>query len=354
MIDTEVHLEPLIREVNAAEWIAIDTEADSLHAYPEKLCLIQVSIPGHDVLVDPLAGMALGNFFEALNRHTLLMHGADYDMRLFKRGHDFVPRIIFDTMLAARLIGRTQFGLSALVKDYLGVELEKTSQKANWGRRPLTPKMEEYARNDTIHLEPLVSALREELGAKGREDWHRQECDRLIRDNSVIPEPDADQVWRLKGSAKLAPRALAVLRAVWHWREDEARKRNRPPFFILSPDTMVGIAVNATAGKSINDLLPRRMPDHRKFSIQKGVKASLLIEERECPDRHQAPARKHISPTEKKRFSDIQQQRDREAKKLEIDPTIIASRSTMVRLACEAEGVFWDVLPWQQELLGIS
>jgi ribonuclease D len=354
VIDTEEHLAPLIREVTGIEWIAIDTEADSLHAYPEKLCLIQVSIPSRDVLVDPLAGMDLGGFFSALHPHTLLMHGADYDMRLLNRGHDFVPRAVFDTMLAARLVGRTQFGLSSLVKDYLGVELEKTSQKANWARRPLTPKMEEYARNDTIHLQPLVNALREGLRARGREEWHRQECDRLIRDHSVNPEPDVDQVWRIKGSARLTPRALAVLRAVWLWREQEARNRNRPPFFILSPDTMVAIASAASVRKSIGGLLPRRMPEHRKISIQKRVKASMQLRESECPTRHQAPPRKHISPAQKKRFSQIQQLRDREAKKLEIDPTIIASRSTMVRLACEAEGVFRDVLPWQQELLGIS
>ena len=354
VIDREEHLRPLVDEINEACWVAIDTEADSLHAYPEKLCLIQVSVTGRDALVDPLAGMDLGGFFQALRNHTLLMHGSDYDVRLFKRDHDFVPQSIFDTMLAARLIGRTKFGLSNLVQDYLGVELEKTSQKANWARRPLTPKMEEYARNDTIHLEPLVSKLRQGLQEKGRDDWHRQECDRLIRDNSDIAEPDPDQVWRVKGSAKLASQALAVLRALWHWREEEARKRNRPPFFVLSPDTMVAIATSAAAGKSIGGLLPRRMPDHRKSSVEKRVKGSLQLQENECPSRQQAPPRKHISPAQKKRFNDIQKQRDAEARKLEIDPTIIASRSTMVRLACEAEGVFWDVLPWQQELLGIS
>ena len=354
MIDREAELRPLIDQINQAEWVAIDTEADSLHAYPEKLCLVQVSVPGRDALVDPLAGMDLGAFFAALHRHTLLMHGSDYDIRLFKRDHSFVPAAIFDTMLAARLVGRTQFGLSTLVKDYLGVELEKSSQKANWARRPLTPKMEEYARNDTIHLHRLVSALREGLEAKGRVEWHEQECDRLIRDNSIIPEPDADQVWRVKGSAKLGPRALGVLREVWHWREEEARKRNRPPFFILSPDTMVAIAQAVAAGKSVHGLLPRRMPDHRKHSVQKWAKASMQIPEDDCPARHRAPPRKHISPGQKRSFGQIQKQRDAEAQKLKIDPTIIASRSTMVRLACEAEGVFHDVLPWQQELLGVG
>jgi len=354
VIDREENLTPLIDAIDDAHWVAVDTEADSLHAYPEKLCLIQVSIPGQDVLIDPLADMDLDPFFEALSRHTLLMHGADYDIRLFKRDHGFVPTAIFDTMLAARLVGRTQFGLSNLVKDYLGIELEKSSQKANWARRPLTPRMEEYARNDTIHLHPLVSALREGLAEKNRGEWHRQECERLIRDNSIINSPDADKVWRVKGSAKLAPRALAVLRAIWHWREEEAIRRNRPPFFILSPDTMVSIAHTAAAGKGVGELLPRRMPDHRKSAVCKQVKATMQIPESDCPERHKAPPRKHISPSQKKRFGEIQKQRDAEAQKLEIDPTIIASRSTMVRLACEAEGVLADVLPWQQALLRVG
>jgi len=305
-------------------------------------------------LVDPLAGMNLDDFFAALNQHTLLMHGADYDIRLFKRGCDFVPNQIFDTMLAARLTGRTQFGLSALVKEFLGVELEKGSRKANWARRPLTPKMAEYAVNDTLYLRPLVDALQAELQEKGREEWHRQECARLVADNSVIPEPDPDLVWRIKGAAKLLPRALSVLREIWHWREEEARRRNRPPFFILSPEAMIALANTAAQNQSIIHLLPKRMPDHRKDIIRQRIKAGMQINEADCPPRHKAPPRKHITPAQKRRLTEIQAKRDRRADDLAIDPTLIASRTTMVRLACEADGVLEDVLPWQQELLEVS
>ena len=184
VIDREELLCSLVRDLDRAEWVAVDTEADSLHAYPEKLCLIQLSIPSDDVLVDPLAGMKMGEFFSSLRAKTLIMHGADYDVRLFKMGCGFVPEIIFDTMLAARLLGRRQFGLSNLTKEILGVELEKTSQKANWAKRPLTDKMSEYALNDTRYLQPLAKALKTELEAVGRIEWHSQECTRLIRDNS--------------------------------------------------------------------------------------------------------------------------------------------------------------------------
>ena len=354
VIDREAELPALCEAITAAPWVALDTEADSLHAYPEKLCLIQISVPGRDELVDPLAGMDMCDFFSALNRHTLLMHGADYDVRLFKRGCDFVPNQIFDTMLAARLTGRMQFGLSALVNEFLGVELEKGSRKANWARRPLTPKMAEYAVNDTLHLRPLVDALQGELREKGREDWHRQECARLVADNSVIPEPDPDLVWRIKGSAKLAPRALSVLRELWHWREEEARRRNRPPFFILSPEAMILLADTAAQKQSVSHLMPKRMPDHRKSIIRQRIKTGMEIVEADCPARHKSPPRKHITPAQKRRLTEIQAKRDRQADGLKIDPTLIASRTTMVRLACEAEGVLEDVLPWQRELLEVS
>ena len=354
VIDREDLLSAFVADLEEAEWTALDTEADSLHAYPEKLCLIQITIPGQDVLVDPLAQLDLSGLFAALNRHTILMHGADYDVRLFKLGHDFVPNRIFDTMLAARLTGRTSFGLSHLCQEILGVELEKTSQKANWAQRPLTEKMEEYARNDTRHLRPLVDALRDELRAKGRTDWHAQECDRLVRDNSAPRKVDPDQVWRIKGSAKLEPRALAVLRELWNWREKEAQRRNRPPFFILTPDAMIKMSESLQTGKDANDFIPKRMPEHRRREVQRCIKAGRAVAENDCPAKHRPPPRKHISPAQKKRFEEIQSRRNREAEKLEIDPTIIASRATMVRLACEADGVFEDVLPWQRALLGVD
>jgi ribonuclease D len=347
-------LQELLPALREAEWLAMDTEADSLHAYPEKLCLIQVSIPGRDDLIDPLAQIDLNPLWDAFNQHELLMHGADYDIRLFKRGHDYTPRKIFDTMLAARLTGRTQFGLVHLVKEIVGIELEKSSQKANWARRPLTPKMEEYARNDTRHLKIVVDALREDLCKSGREQWHQQECERQIRDNAVNPPPDPDQVWRIKGTARMHSRALAVLRELWQWREGEARKRNRPPFFVLSPDTMRDVSELAAQGKAFTNILPRRMPDHRKHEIKRLISRAQELPDEALPMVHKSPPRKHISSAQKKRFEELQGRRDREAGELSIDPTLIASRATLVRLSCEADGIFDEVLPWQRALLGVS
>jgi ribonuclease D len=117
---------------------------------------------------------------------------------------------------------------------------------------------------------------------------------------------------------------------------------------------MIKMAMAAGEEKPIAQLLPQRMPDHRKHSVQKSVKHGMQLKESECPLRHKAPPRKHISPAQKKRMAEIQEHRDRQARNLQIDPTIIASRSTMIRLACEAEDVFEVILPWQRELLGES
>src|SRR3989441_214213 len=168
VIDTEQKLAAFLPTLRARTWVAVDTEADSLHAYPEKVCLIQISTAAGDELIDPLARVELDPLLEALSGHELIMHGADYDLRLLEKHHRFVPSSIFDTMLAARLLGHSQFSLGHLVEKYLGVKLEKGAQKANWALRPLTERMERYARNDTHYLRPLEEKLKPELESKGR------------------------------------------------------------------------------------------------------------------------------------------------------------------------------------------
>ena len=138
VIDSEQKLAAFLPVLRAAPWVAVDTEADSLHAYPEKVCLIQISTVSVDRLVDPLARLNLDPLLDALAGHQLIMHGADYDLRLLRKHHEFVPSAIFDTMLGARLLGLRQFGLGHLVEKFLGVKLEKGPQKANWALRPLT------------------------------------------------------------------------------------------------------------------------------------------------------------------------------------------------------------------------
>ncbi len=160
MIATNAQFDEFLPILRQADWVALDTEADSLHAYPEKLCLIQISITGEDKLIDPLAKIDLAPLWPELRRHELIFNAADYDLRLLRKTYNFVPQKIFDTMLAARLLGEKQFGLNNLVSKFLNVQLEKGSQTADWSKRPLTEKMETYARNDTHFLKSLADILR--------------------------------------------------------------------------------------------------------------------------------------------------------------------------------------------------
>ncbi|HKQ40591.1 MAG TPA: HRDC domain-containing protein [Verrucomicrobiae bacterium] len=348
MVDTPDKLAELLPRLEAADWIAIDTEADSLHAYPEKLCLIQVSFEGADEIIDPLAGVELGPLWSVLGKHELIFHGADYDLRLLRKGYAFVPTAIFDTMIAARLVGAREFGLGNLVAKYLGITLEKGPQKANWARRPLTDRMETYARNDTRHLKPLADILRQQLVEKGRLEWQQESCASLIADCAQFRPVDPDLMWRVKGSHQLNPRGLAVVRELWHWREKEALKFNRPPHFVLSSETMVDIAEAAAESGPLREMLPRYLTPRRRAEVFKAIKKGLAQEELPGVLRS-APYRQ--TEQEKKRMHDLEKRRNHAAQDLGIDPTLIASRAMLVMLAKDWNTHQSELMNWQRELL---
>jgi ribonuclease D len=350
VIDTQEKLFEFLPVVKSAAWIAIDTEADSLHAYPEKVCLIQISTVAGDRLVDPLAGIDINPFLDALVGRELIFHAADYDLRLLRKHHEFTPTAIFDTMLAARLLGERQFGLSNLVEKFLGVKLDKGSQKADWARRPLTEKMIDYARNDTRHLRPLEEKLKSELQAKGRLAWHQESCARLIADCSRPIVIDEDSIWRIKGSTFLERGALAVLRELWHWREREAITANRPPFFVLAHETMIAISVAASERKPVEQLIPPRMHPRRKESLTETIRTALTVPPEKFPQviRHVS---QRPSEAEFRRFREIEKIRDKNAHELVIDPTLIASKATMGDLARDWEKFSPDLMNWQRDLL---
>lgn len=350
VIDTEEKLAAFLPVVREAAWIAVDTEADSLHAYPEKICLIQISTVAGDRLVDPLSGIDLDPLLDALNAHRLLMHGADYDLRLLRKHHEFVPSAIFDTMLAARLLGERQFGLSSLVEKFLGVKLEKGSQKANWARRPLTPRMEAYARNDTHYLKPLVDKLHQELNQKGRLAWHEEFCARLIDESTRVTPVDADEVWRVKGSHALSRRGLAVLRELWHWREQEAVAAGRPPFFILRHEDLADIAAAAAESHPVEPLVPRHLSERRRNGLQAAVRTGLDLPANQHPDYIRNRGRRPTE-AERRRFDELERRRNTRAQKLDLDPTLIASRSTLAELARSWDAAAPTLMSWQRELL---
>jgi ribonuclease D len=350
VIDTEQKLAAFLPKLHAASWVAVDTEADSLHAYPEKVCLIQISTVDGDVLIDPLSKINLDPLLDALSGHELIMHGADYDLRLLEKHHQFTPPAIFDTMLASRLIGELQFGYSTLVEKYLGVKLEKGPQKANWALRPLTERMETYARNDTHYLKTLADKLRAGLVEKGRLAWHQESCTRLIA-QCTQPEPvDMDAVWRIKGSHLLGRPGLAVLRELWRWRETEAIGANRPPFFVLSHEALVDIAAAAATQRPVEPFMPRSISERRRNGVAKAIQDGLGVAADKFP---KIVERTNHRPTEaeRRRFMDLQKRRDAQAQALGIDPTLIASRGTMSDLARNWERYSAELMNWQRELL---
>ncbi|MEP6957006.1 MAG: ribonuclease D, partial [Chthoniobacterales bacterium] len=262
--------------------VAVDTEADSLHCYHEKLCLVQLSFGGSDYLVDPLADFDLMPLSAALGGKEIVLQGADFDLRLMKRSMDFTATKVFDTVVAARLLGLREFSLAALVERYFGVTLSKGSQKANWARRPLPAQMAEYAMNDTRYLLPLADKLEAELREKGRLEWFEQSCERGRVQAAVQRVRDDEETWRISGSGTLSPRAGAVLRALWRWRDGEAQAADRPSFHILQNHLLIKAAQNFEAGQA---------PDYRHFSPRRrrgfleAAESALQLPEEELPRR---------------------------------------------------------------------
>ena len=350
VINTPGQLDELLPRLRDAAWLAIDTEADSLHSYPEKLCLVQLSLPGDTVLVDPLAGLALEPFWDILRDRELILHGADYDLRLLYRTAGLVPKSVFDTMLAARVLGIREFGLHHLVASFLGVRLEKGAQKANWSLRPLTPRMTAYALEDSRHLKPLSDALRTRLAEVGRLEWHAQMCAQLIEDSTRPRTTTADDLWRIKGADKLDRRGLGILREGWLWRDREAIASNRPPFFVLAHDTLLGLAIRAAAGMDWEALMPRRYSPRRRAGLEEAIRRGLALPEAALPEpkRHRSH---RLTSVQRDRLEDLRRRRDAAAERLALDPSLIASKADLSQLAVDPRAGEGGVLPWQRQLL---
>jgi ribonuclease D len=342
-------LHELLPQLKPANRVALDTEADSLHCYREKLCLLQISIPNYDVIVDPLADVDLAPLRDALAEKEIVLHGADYDLRLLRRNMDFVPQRVFDTMIAARLIGLREFSLAALVQHYFDIELAKGSQKANWAQRPLSNRMAEYALNDTRYLLPLSERLEGELNSRSRLEWFRQSCQRALDFSAVDRERDVDEAWRISGAGALRGRASAVLRELWNWREKEAETADRPPFHILQNRELLHSAEKFAAGDTPDY---KHFSDRRRRAFREAAERGLNLPERDWPVR---PTRLGTRPTAEviKRTEELRRNRDHAAKELHIESSFIAPRATLEAIAADSSRADALLVPWQRELVRI-
>jgi ribonuclease D len=224
--------------------LAVDTESNSLYAYQERVCLIQFSTPQEDFLVDPLA---LGDLspLEPLFADPQIekvFHAAEYDLITLKRDFKFDFINLFDTMVAARILGWEEIGLGSILKVEFDVELNKRYQRANWGKRPIPPEMMDYARLDTHYLIPLRYRMKSELKSTGRWPLAEEDFVRLRHVNGRDPHDVPEPCWRVRGAYDLTPQQAAVLLKLCYYRTEVAKKINRPVFKVIGDKSLMKIA----------------------------------------------------------------------------------------------------------------
>ncbi len=227
-----------------AESVALDCEAAGYHRYSDRLCLLQLTVDRTTFLVDPFAVDPEPVLGPTLRRREVevVMHGADYDVRLLDRDLGIGLTGLVDTQIAAALLGVESLGLSALLEGRLGIALSKKYQKADWAQRPLPPPMREYAALDTAHLHALAGELLAELEARGRLDWAREEFEELQKVRFEA-NGDRDPVTRIRAARDLDPRQVERLRAALEWRDRIARDMDRATFRVVGDPALVEVAV---------------------------------------------------------------------------------------------------------------
>lgn len=312
--------------------VALDTEADSFHHYFEKVCLVQVGLGADAFLADPLSGVDLAPLFSRLQARPLLMHGADYDLRLLFRAYGFRATSLFDTMIAAQLLGEKEIGLAALLTARVGVTLDKAHQRADWSERPLSPPMSAYAAADVVHLPALVASLTADLEARGRLAWHAEECARLAQTafplgRAVDPEND----WRIKGSNGLGDQERAFLRALWEAREARARSLDRPPFRVLTNEKLLAAAPLAARGERDPGKLfpsPRPLPEAFARALRAALEAASALSAADWP-RARRGERTDADPALEREVEALKKVRDARAHALGLDPGVLASKASL-------------------------
>ena len=362
-IKTPADIDALVASLKGAKALSIDTEADGLHHYPVKLCLVQIADDrGDGHLADPLALPTLAPLapFFADAGVIKILHAADNDLGYLKRLYGFTVENLFDTAIAARFLGVTSLSLDGLLRDFLGVDPGPSRQKDDWSKRPLSKAQETYALNDVLHLIPLRERLLEALRAKGRDLWVEEECAAV----AAMPAPerviDPDAYMRLKGAKDLDGRGLAVLRELAHAREMLAVKADRPPFMILGNEVLVALAAlkprdtaTIVTVKGCTPHVVRRTGEAILAAVERG----LTVSEAGLPVRRPNP-RPRIPGVVQRRSEALRAWRVEVAKRVELDPGVIFPQRLIDRLAhdpptnvgalAQVEGVG----RWRAELFG--
>jgi ribonuclease D len=354
-------MDKLIQRIGAAERVALDTEADSLHNYFEKVCLIQLSLGGEHYLVDPLCDLDLTGFSEALAEKPLILHGGDYDLRMMRASMGFrTRREVFDTMIAAQLLGFEQIGLAALTERFFAITIGKEGQKSDWSHRPLSDKQLRYAVNDTRFLERLADRMYGELDERERVDWHRESCRAMVESTGRDHARDPEEAWRIKGAGRLTRRQLAYLRELWRWRDQHARSANLPAFRVLDNQEILGLVQWAESHPGVplhqGPKLPRNIVGAQLTTLEEAIARVADMDETEWPEPrkrdHDAPRNDCIEEINSLRAECAQI-----AQELEIAASTLAPRAALEAIARSRPRTVdeimktGDLLCWQAELV---
>ncbi len=279
LVTQQSQLAAMLQHLRGQPSIAVDTEADSLYAYREKVCLIQISIPDADYLIDPLARLDLHPIGPLLANPRIqkVFHAAEYDVMCLRRDFGFTFSNLFDTMWAARVLGWPHMGLGDILHEHFSITLDKRWQRHNWGRRPIEPEALAYARCDTHYLLRLRDLQSKALRQLDRLEEAGEVFADLARSESNSHVFHPDDFWRIKGVYDLSGRAQAILRQLVITREREAQRQDRPAFKVIGDKALLAIAERAPhrldqmqAIKGLTSLLIRRYGTALLNAVERG------------------------------------------------------------------------------------
>jgi ribonuclease D len=335
-IDTPWAADQWLATVAGAGAVALDTEGASFHRFVDRIYLLQLSTRSQSAIIDPLAAGPLAGLGTILGNPEIeiVFHDADYDLRLLHQDYGWPVTNIFDTRVAAQLLGIRAFGLAALLERYFGVKLDKQHQRADWSMRPLTPGMLDYAAQDTRYLLDLREQLAGELRAKGRWSWASEEFARLEGTHWVAEDP-AEAFLRVKGARDLSRRELSILRELVPWRDAVAAELDRATFRVVGNETLLDIARQAPDNRETLAAIkgmPRGMTETRSAEILRAVRRGLDTGDDALPRFPKAP-RWDRDPDLDDRVTRLKVVRDATAARLDLDPGVLCSRERLEAVA---------------------
>jgi ribonuclease D len=335
-LDTSNTVDTFFASIANARILALDTEGASFHRFVDRIYLLQLSTREQTAIIDPLPvgkPAGLGALLED-PAVEIVFHDADYDLRLLHQDYGWNSRNIFDTRVAAQLLGVRAFGLAALLERYFGVKLDKKHQRADWSMRPLPQGMLDYAAQDTIHLLELRDKLKAELERTGRWDWAREEF-RLLEGTRWNGDDSANAFMRIKGARDLSRRELAILRELAPWRDAIAAQLDRATFRVVGNEQLLEIAKQQpTSREALATIkgMPRGILESRSHEVLDAVARGLAVPDAELPRFPKAP-RWDRDPDFDARVNALKTARDAAAVRLDLDPGVLCSRDRMEAVA---------------------